>query len=338
MKPMPFHVRVHRSLRTEDTFNLSEQEVGDRFAGFWRRSEPTIAPGRAWLPRETRIQVIEGPELTADQRAKRRGWLNASELGEDVTERFVSADLAPGGAGATGTRYAPDHVRGPRVGLAAAVIAGMLTVAVAVLIAARMPGSAARITTASGPAAGHPSDIASAADLRRYVLSRGLWRTAPTTFPGSLQVAFAQQFVTGSPTLAAVDGGAASAYSVSELVGDGASLAGEPIYVVGRVVSRTSSLVGTDGWTREGALDIALAGPSGPDRVQGLISYGYAAPAVGTVVFFRAVVAAVGMTAGGRSTPYVISLEDPAPTTAFGPTHTDTVTSLARQFGRSALP
>ena len=321
---MPFHVRLHRSFRPEDAFNLTEEEVRDRVADSRRRG--------AW------IEIVEGRALTADQRAKRRGWLNASELGEDVTEQFVSADLAAGGAGAGGARSAPDHAHGLRVGLTAAVIAGALTVAVAVLIVARLAGGGAQTTTASGPAAGAPSDIASAADLRRYVLSRSLWRTTPTTFADSLQIAFRQQFVTGSPTLAAVDGGAASAYSVSELIGDGASLADEPIYVVGRVASRASSQVGTDGWTREGALDVVLAGPSGPDRVHGLISYGYAAPAVGTVVFFRAVVAAIGTTVGGRSTTYVVSLEDPAPTTAFGPTHTDTVTSLARQFGRSALP
>lgn len=338
MESMPFHVRLHRGLRTEDTFNLSEQEVRDRFARAWRRGEPTPARGRIWTARETRIQIIEGPALTADQHAKRRGWLNASELGADVTERFVSAGLAAGGAGAAGAPHAPDHAHGPRLGLTAAVLAGVLTVTVAVLIVARMPGGGARTASASGRAAGAPSDIASVTELRRYVLSRSLWHRTPRTFPASLQIAFGQQFVTGSPTLAAVDGGAASAYSVSELIGDGASLAGEPIYVVGRVVSRTSSLVGTDGWTREGALDVVLAGPSGPDRVHGLISYGYAAPAVGTVVFFRAVVAAVGTTAGGRSTTYVIGLEDPAPTTAFGPTHTDTVTSLARQFGRSTLP
>jgi len=320
---VPFHVRLHRSLRAEDAFNLTEEEVRARVARS-RRSG-------AW------IQIIEGSELTAAQRANRRGWLNASELGEDVTERFMTADLAAADADAAGASPPGQHARGRRLGLTAAVIGGMLMVAVAALIVARMPGSGARTATAAGRA-GAPSDIASTADLRRYVLSRLLWRSTPRTFPASLQIAFGQQFVTGSPTLAAVDGGAASAYSVSELVGDGASLAGEPIYVVGRVVARTSSLVGTDGWTREGALDVVLAGPSGPDRVHGLISYGYAAPPVGTVVFFRAVVAAVGTTTPGRSTTYVISLEDPAPTTAFGPTHTDTVTSLAGQFGRSALP
>ena len=318
MEWMAFHVRLHRSLRPEDAFNLTEDEARNRIADSRRRG--------AW------IQIVEGPALTADQRAKRRGWLNASELGEDVTERFLTADSA---VGASGHDTSP---QGARVGLAAAVIAGVLTVALAALIVARMPGGGVRAASESGRTAGAPSDIASVADLRRYVVSRSLWRGTPTTFPGSLQIAFGQQFVTGSPTLAAVDGGAASAYSVSELIGDGASLAGEPIYVVGRVASRTSSPVGTDGWTREGALDVELAGPSGPDRVHGLISYGYAAPAVGTVVFFRAVVAAVGTTTGGRSTTYVISLEDPAPTTAFGPTHTDTVTSLARQFGRSAVP
>jgi hypothetical protein len=337
MERMPFHVRLRRGLRTTDAFNLTEQEMRDRFAGFWRRGQPTTARGRTWPSHEARIQIIEGPALTADQRAKRRGWLNASELGEDVTERIVRADLAAGGAIVAGGPRPRDHTHDLRVGLTAA-IAGVLTIAVAGLIVARMPGSGARIAHGSGPAAGAPSDIASAADLRRYVLSRPLWRTTPTTFPGSLQIAFRQQFVSGSPTLAAVDGGAASAYSVAELIGDGASLAGEPIYVVGRVASRTSSPVGTDGWNREGALDVVLAGPSGPDRVRGLISYGYAAPPVGAVVFFRAVVAAVGTTAGGRSTTYVIGLEDPEPTTAFGPTHTDTVTGLARQFGRSALP
>ncbi len=319
---MPFHVRLHRSFRAEDAFNLTEDEVRDRIAYARRRG--------------TWIEIVEGPALTTAQRARRRGWLNASELGVDTTERFLAAaDLAAGGA--VGANRPGGSSHGVRLGLAAAAIVAVLTVATA-LVVARLPGSGPRPASAAGRPATAPSDIASTADLRRYVLSRSLWHRTPRTFPASLGIAFGQQFVTGSPTLAAVDGGAASAYSVSELIGDGASLAGEPIYVVGRVVARSSSPVGTDGWTREGALDVVLAGPNGPDRVHGLISYGYAAPPVGTVVFFRAVVAAVGTTTAGHSTTYVIGLEDPAPTSAFGPTHTDTVTSLARQFGHSARP
>ena len=297
--------------------------------------------------------------------------MKAHAVGEDVTDRFLhpvvsdhvaAAASAPEEAtvalyGDESGRHAPTkgvlHAflfgSGTRTGVTATAIVGLIGVAVTIIIATSTSGGVPEIvtsgkteivtsrtgTTTPPPA---PTGIASAADLRKYVLSRSMWQTTPTTFSDSLGIAFNQQYVSGGPALAAVDNGEASAYSVPELISDGASLTGEPIYVVGRVVSSVQSPVGTDDWTTEAALDIVLSGPSGPDRVYALASSGYSAVQAGDVVFFRAVVAAVGTAIGGRPTAYVISLEDPESTATFGATHTDTVAGLARQFGRSALP
>jgi hypothetical protein len=361
-----FHVRLRTWLRTHDAFNLSEKDVKAGYVDPWRRGEALAIRGRAWAPGRATITIIEGPELMTSQRSLGRGWSKAQELGEDVTDCFlragtsgaeppfisevyeVSAPLTlPGGDGRARPGRAADAFfagRGTRVGVAATVLVGLLGVAVALLVSSHTsPGARATATSGTGaliaPASSAPpGGIGSAADLGQYVLSRPIWQAPPSVLPDSLDIAFDDQAVSLGYTPVADNGGEPIAYSVPELVTIGASLAGEPVYVVGRIVSAVKSPVGTGGWTASPAEDIVLEGPGGGDRVYGLASALGASAITGEIVFFPAVVAAVGELAGGRPTAYVISLDDPVPTSSFGATGGDTVLSLARRFGREAAP
>ncbi len=227
---------------------------------------------------------------------------------------------------------------GTRIGVTATIATSLLGIVVAVVLS-ETPSSVVNETVSGNPASvtAPPSSIQSASDLHQYVLSRPIWQTTPTTFSGSLDIAFEQQGDQGGPTVAAVESGAAVAYSVSELNSKGASLAGEPLYIVGRVISDIASPLNTSQWNAESEVDIVLAGPRGPDRVYALAGSGITQVQTGDVVYFRAVVAAVGTTTGGRPATYLIALDDPDVTTnATG--GGNTVASLATQFGGHAAP
>ncbi len=168
---MPFHVRLQRWLRTEDAFNLSEQEVRERFVDAWRRGEPIIIRGRTWVPRQATISIREGPALTSSQRSWGQGWMKAHEVGEDVTDRFlhsVASDHVSAAAStpdeATGALDEDDSSRqaptkgalhaflfgsGTRIGVTATVIVGLIGVVVTIIIATSTSGGAPEIVTSS---------------------------------------------------------------------------------------------------------------------------------------------------------------------------------------------
>lgn len=354
---MPFHVHLQRWLRTEDAFNLTEQEVRERFVDSWRRGEPIIIRGRTWVPHLATIRIVEGPAITSSQRSFGQGWMKAHEFGEIVTDRFLhpaahddradddriseepkverddDISLTP----ARGAIHALFFGSSTRISVTATAIAGVIGIAVTIFIAANGSSGVRGVTSGKGasPAPAAPTSIASADDLRKYILSRPIWQTTPTTFSDSLEMAFNDQAVELGYPRVEVNGGDPIADSISQLVSDGAHLEGEPIFVIGRVVSSVESPVNTYGWTSGSAFDTVLMGPSGRGSVYALTTAG---DNVGEVVFFPAVVAAVGSLTGGSPASYVISLGDPMPTASLGAAGTDTIRGLARRFGRRALP
>ena|GEM_PF-1702230 len=93
---MAFHVRLQRQvLFTEETYNLTEAELLQRFVDPWLAGKPIIIKGRTWVPERSRISILEGPDLTSTQRSWVQGWTKAMELSENVTDRFLHPSPAP---------------------------------------------------------------------------------------------------------------------------------------------------------------------------------------------------------------------------------------------------
>lgn len=181
-----------------------------------------------------------------------------------------------------------------------------------------------------------PASINSADDLGQYVRSRSIWGPKPTLFKSSLDLAFKAPS-DNAPSLAAVGNGTAIGYSASDLISQGATRSGQPVYVVGRIAGSVASPVGTDNWNlTEKATDIHVVGPSGSPVVYALVgSNGDVTN--GHVVYFRAVVAAIGQTTAGLPTVYLIGLDDPQLTSGLDNSVTS-VPDLARKFGPAAGP
>ncbi len=227
---------------------------------------------------------------------------------------------------------------GTRIGVTVTIATSLVGTAIAIVLAENSSPTVHEIVPGTPASlAAPPRSIESPSDLQQYVLSNPIWQTKPTIFSNSLNLAFNQQGDQGGHAVAAVHSGSAVAYSVSQVTSEGASLTGEPIYVVGRVASDVASPVNTSLWNAEAEVDIVLRGPKGPEHAYALSGSSISKVHDGDVVYFRAVVAAIGTTTGNRPTTYLIGLDDPDVTsnaTGSG----DTVPSLAKQFGPSAAP
>ena len=71
-------------------FNLSEAELWRRFIAPLMAGRDFTYEGHEFIPTRTRITILDGPNLRADQLALGRGWQNAQRLGRDVTEALLA--------------------------------------------------------------------------------------------------------------------------------------------------------------------------------------------------------------------------------------------------------
>jgi hypothetical protein len=86
-----YHVRLHRLMGNAEDFNLTREDVVERFVLPWRSGHTVTLEGRLWSPARTRLIIYAGPPLTTNQRALGQGWVNVMKLGEDVTEELIRA-------------------------------------------------------------------------------------------------------------------------------------------------------------------------------------------------------------------------------------------------------
>jgi hypothetical protein len=91
-----FHVRLSRfPLVTKDIVNVDEQTLLSRFVDPWLADRPIVHDGRRWSPAATRLTIYEGPRLTSVQQGV-AAWLKVVELGEDVTDTFLTRGAGAG--------------------------------------------------------------------------------------------------------------------------------------------------------------------------------------------------------------------------------------------------
>src|SRR5437588_2012923 len=86
---MPFHVELRQGLRRASAFNLDPEKLRQVVLDPWRRGRPVELGEREWDPRESTIQILEGPPLAAPDLGMGRGWHNAERSAKDVTARLL---------------------------------------------------------------------------------------------------------------------------------------------------------------------------------------------------------------------------------------------------------
>jgi predicted nucleotide-binding protein len=88
------------ALKSATRFNLSEPEVLQSFVEPWQLGVAIVAGGKVFDPRDSEIQIREGPTASEDQARSLTAWIFALENCNDVTDRFITE---PPGSKATST-------------------------------------------------------------------------------------------------------------------------------------------------------------------------------------------------------------------------------------------
>ncbi|MBS1894113.1 MAG: hypothetical protein JST59_22665 [Actinobacteria bacterium] len=89
---MPFHIEVATGKQHARSFNLTEEELGRTVLDPWLSGRPILLGDRKWTrDDESRLRILEGPEMSMQDLAFSRGWSNAERASTDVTATVLEA-------------------------------------------------------------------------------------------------------------------------------------------------------------------------------------------------------------------------------------------------------
>jgi hypothetical protein len=88
---MPYHVELRSGLQRAWLFNLAREELWERVLAGWATRTELEVSGRRWDPRESELQILEGPPLDAADLAHGQGWHRAQRTADDVTRALLRA-------------------------------------------------------------------------------------------------------------------------------------------------------------------------------------------------------------------------------------------------------
>jgi hypothetical protein len=80
-----FHVELRQFPHVARVFNLTREEVDERFARPWASGGFVEQEDRRWTPDRARLTIFEAPELPVDEIGMGRGWATVGKTGQDVT-------------------------------------------------------------------------------------------------------------------------------------------------------------------------------------------------------------------------------------------------------------
>jgi hypothetical protein len=86
-----FHVELKQRPNTSRAFNLTAEELGQRFLAPLRAGQTVTYDEREWEPDKTRLTIYEGRALGPEEIGMGRGWQNVMRSGTEVTEQMLSA-------------------------------------------------------------------------------------------------------------------------------------------------------------------------------------------------------------------------------------------------------
>ncbi|HEX4308183.1 MAG TPA: hypothetical protein VHZ54_19255 [Solirubrobacterales bacterium] len=89
---MSFHIEVASGRQHARSFNLTEEELGRTVLDPWLSGRPILLGDRRWTRDEdSRLRILEGPELSIQDLAFSQGWANAQRSSSDVTVAVLGA-------------------------------------------------------------------------------------------------------------------------------------------------------------------------------------------------------------------------------------------------------
>jgi hypothetical protein len=88
---MPFHVEISSPLNRARVLNANEKELRESVLAFWIAGLPFKFGGENWQPRESRLTILEGPEIEVAGEVADDNWQQALRAADDVTRRMLEA-------------------------------------------------------------------------------------------------------------------------------------------------------------------------------------------------------------------------------------------------------
>jgi hypothetical protein len=90
-----YHVEVRQFPHVARAFNLSREQLEQRFLGPWAGGRLLSLDDRRFDPARGRLVVYEGPFLESTEMGLGRGWSNVTRAGQDVTARVLAEVRQP---------------------------------------------------------------------------------------------------------------------------------------------------------------------------------------------------------------------------------------------------
>ena len=85
-----FHIELRQFPHNTHAFNLTEAQLRGTVIAPWLREQTIDVGDRKWVPANTMLTILEGPELTTGDMAMGRGWAAARRKGRDVTRQMLA--------------------------------------------------------------------------------------------------------------------------------------------------------------------------------------------------------------------------------------------------------
>lgn len=93
---MAFHVEISSSFRQRArAFNLDEAELRATVLEPWVKGHTVHLGEKDFEPKDSKLVVLQGPELADVDLSIGRGWSNAEKASENVTRRLVESAAVP---------------------------------------------------------------------------------------------------------------------------------------------------------------------------------------------------------------------------------------------------
>ena len=85
-----YHVELRQFPHAARAFNLTREELEQRFVRPWVAGAPVELDDRRWPRDKARLTIYEAPELPTEEMGMGRGWGNVTRTGEDVTSQLLN--------------------------------------------------------------------------------------------------------------------------------------------------------------------------------------------------------------------------------------------------------
>jgi hypothetical protein len=85
-----YHLELRHFPHVARAFNLSRDELDARFVRPWVAGTIIEFDDRRWSPENTRLKILEGPQLRPDELGMGRGWASASKDSREVTDEVIA--------------------------------------------------------------------------------------------------------------------------------------------------------------------------------------------------------------------------------------------------------